>query len=429
MAREIPSPAQRRARLKKTFYLLLAEIAVVVIVCGAVNLYAGFLLHRELAFIRQNGQPLTSAEALPPPIPQSQNAAPLYQRAAAVMQFNSSDDCKNLNAKKMRAILRKNVQAISLIRQATDKSQCRFTLTRDENDILSTSPKETKLRDLARLLGIQARSEAQAGNQKAALQDVRRQFIMARHVANEPLMLCGFLAREMEVIANNTLAKVLLRSSLTSAEARAFEASLSQIDWIPYLHRILLTERVLDMEEAQSFRDRSGTNGVWLNPMFKMDEMYSLRLWKDIIKDEENAPTPLPPDYGKEIDERAKKMPFYALMASTVTTLYSRVRREYDYSETQRRQREIALALAVYHSQYHQYPVTLEPAEKLWKSTFSLDTYSKKSFRYKSDGKTFLLYSVGSNGRDDGGVWKYTGKDATSRDDLAWKNIDLKTSN
>jgi len=414
--------------LKKTFYFLLAEIAIIVIVCGAVNLYASFLLHHELAFIRRNGQPLASAEALPPPIPQSQNAAPLYQRAAAVMQFKSSCDCKNLSAKKMRDILRKNVQAINLIRQATDKSQCRFTLTRDENDILSTSPKGTKLRDLARLLGIQARDEAQAGNQKAALQDVRRQFVMARHVANEPLLSCGFLAREMEVIANNTLAKVLLRSTLTSSEARAFEASLSQIDWIPYLHRILLTERVLDIEEAQSFRDSLGMNGVWANPMFKMDEMYSLRLWKDIIKDEENAPTPLPPDYGREMDERAKKMPVYAVTASTVTTLYSRVRREYDYSETQRREREIALALAVYHSQYHQYPITLEPAEKLWKSTFPLDIYSKKPFRYKSDGKTFLLYSVGSNGKDDDGVWKYTGKDATSRDDLAWRNVDPKTS-
>jgi hypothetical protein len=422
MAREIPTLAQRRARLKKTFYFLLAEIALVVIVLGVANLYAGFLLHRELAFIRQNGQPLTSIEALPPPIPQSQNAAPLYQRAAAVVQFNSSDDCKNLNARRMMDILRKNVQTINLIRQATDKSQCRFTLIRDENDILSTSPKETKLRDLARLLGIQARSEAQAGNQKAALQDVRRQFIMARHVANEPLMLCGFLAREMEVIANNTLAKVLLRSSLTSSEAHAFEASLSQINWIPYLHQILLTERVLDMEETQSFRDRSGTNGVWLNPVFKMDEMYSLRLWKEIIKDEENAPTPLPPDYGREIDERAKKMPFYAFTASTVTTLYSRVRREYDYSETQRREREIALALTIYHSQYHQYPITLEPAEKLWKSTFPLDIYSKKPFHYKSDGKTFLLYSVGPNGKDDGGIWKYNFKTGTTKDDLAWKN-------
>jgi hypothetical protein len=343
------------------------------------------------------------------------------------MQFKSPCECKNLSAKKMRDILRKNVQAINLIRQATDKTQCRFTLTRDENDILSTSPKETKLRDLARLLGLQARGEAQAGNQKAALQDVRRQFIMTRHVANEPLLLCGFLAREMETIANNTQAKVLLRSTLTSSEARSFEASLSQIDWIPYLHRILLTERVLDMEKAQSFRDRSGANGVWLNPMFKMDEMYSLRLWKDIIKDEDNAPTPLPPDYGREIDERAKKMPFYAFTASTVTTLYSRVRREYDYSETQRREREIALALAAYHSQYHQYPITLEPAEKLWESTFPLDIYSKKSFRYKSDSKAFLLYSVGPNGKDDGGVWKYTGKYATSRDDLAWRNIDPKT--
>lgn len=428
MAPEISSLQTRLAKCRKVLRRIFAGIVIaVVIACLAAYIYSTILLHRELAFIRQSGQPVTSAEALPPPIPQSQNAAPLYQRAAAVMQFKSSDDCKNLSVEKMRDILRKNVQAINLIRQAADKPQCRFTLVRDENDLLSTSPKYTKLRDLAWLLAFQSVSEAQAGNKGAALQDVRRQFILAHHVASNPLLISALVARTIQAIANHALAKVLLQISITPAQARAFEASLPQINWLACLHKVLLTERTLGIEDYASFQDQLGFTGYILLPFFRMDEARSLRLWKGIIRDEENAPIPVSPDYQKQLDHRIDNAPWYAFFSRTLIQ-YDRVRISYDISETQRRQREIALALAVYHSQYHQYPATLEPAEKLWKSTFPLDIYSKKPFRYKSDGKTFLLYSVGPNGKDDGGVWKYTGKDATSRDDLAWKNVDPKTS-
>lgn len=422
MAREILSPEKRRAKLKKTLYhYLLVEIAFVVIAWSAINIYTSILLHRELSFIRQKGQPVTSAEMLPLPIPQTQNAAPLYQRAAAVMQFKSSRDCNNLSKKKIVTILRKNAQTINLIRQATDKSQCRFTLVRDENNMLSTSPTYTKLRDLARLLALQALSEAQAGNKKEALQDVRRQFIMASHVASDPLYMSALVARVIQVTANNTLAKVLLHVSLTSTQAHDYEASLPQIDWPVYLHKVLLTERTLGIEEAASFHGQFGFTGYILFPFFRMDDVRSLRLWRGIIHDAENAPIPLPSDYTKRLDRRIEKAPLYALFSITLDQ-YDRVRRNYDYSETLHREREIALALAVYHSQYHQYPVTLEPAEKRWESTFPLDIYSKKPFRYKSDGKTFLLYSVGPNEKDDGGIWKYNFKTGTTKDDLAWKN-------
>jgi len=419
-----PRFAKRRKFFKRVFGGI---VVAIVITCLAAYIYPTILLHRELAFIRQSRQPLTSAEALPPPIPQSQNAAPLYQRAAAMMQFKSSDDGKILSKKEITAVLHKNAQTINLIRQATDKPQCRFTLVRDENDLLSTSPKYTKLRDLERLLALQSVSEAQAGNKEAALQDVRRQFILARHVSSNPLLISALVARTIQAIANHALAKVLLQISITPAQARAFEASLPQINWLACLHKVLLTKRTLGIEDYASLHDQLGYIAYILLPFFRMDEARSLRLWKGIIRDEENAPIPVSPDYKKQLDHRIDNAPWYALLSRTLIQ-YDRVRISYDISETQRREREIALALAVYHSQYHQYPAILEPAEKLWKSTFPLDIYSKKPFRYKSDGKTFLLYSVGSNGRDDGGVWKYTGKDATSRDDLAWRNIDPKTS-
>jgi len=239
---------------------------------------------------------------------------------------------------------------------------------------------------------------------------------MARHVANEPLLLCGLMARSIDNTANRTLAKVLLHVSLTRSEAHAFEASLPQIDWAPYLHRILLAERAMEIENTQLSRNQLESGRFVMNQIYKMSEAYSLRLWKDIIQNEENAPIPVPADYTKQLDQRIDQAPWYAISAMTLS-IYPRVRRNYDYAEIQNREREIALTLTVYHSQYHRYPVTLEPAEKLWKSTFPLDIYSKKPFRYKSDGNTFLLYSVGMNGEDDGGKWKPS---STLKNDIVW---------
>jgi len=74
-----------------------------------------------------------------------------------------------------------------------------------------------------------------------------------------------------------------------------------------------------------------------------------------------------------------------------------------DHAEVRRRQREIALALAVYRSEKGRYPQKMKELDFLWGKKLPLDPYTNKPFVYRRDGQNFLLYSVGANRRDNKG--------------------------
>ncbi|UCD30242.1 MAG: hypothetical protein JSV03_07175 [Planctomycetota bacterium] len=66
--------------------------------------------------------------------------------------------------------------------------------------------------------------------------------------------------------------------------------------------------------------------------------------------------------------------------------------------------RKIALALSAYHRDHNHYPDSLADLVPLYISTLPDDPFADQPFRYRLDDKgTYILYSVGTNGVDDGG--------------------------
>jgi hypothetical protein len=425
--RAIPSGFLKGARCllrgwKKSWQYLLGLVIILVIAYTALDIYATAQLNHQLNLIRQKGEPLTMKEAAPPEVADTQNAAILYARAAKALKFDRKYVPAQLAPKEAAAFISKNAETLKLIREATTKSQYRPDRNWG-NQLMTMFPEYAQMRNLARLLAMQARYEAEMGNTDAALQDVRRLFVMTRHVSTEPVLIGVLVARALDALANGTLAKVLLISSINIKQARDFEASLPQVDWNAALSRALLGERtftiasfnyspgLIDKNDGQNAYGEFPKILAWIlqrvvAPLRKLDEAYSLRLWQDILANIKNAPMPIPLNYNQEINEKIRHAPWYARMAKITLPVFMNQGMLFNRIEVGRRQREIALALTVYHSKYHKYPATLKEAEAVWESTFPLDPYSNKPFRYKSDGKTFLLYSVNSDGKDNGGRWK-----------------------
>jgi hypothetical protein len=63
----------------------------------------------------------------------------------------------------------------------------------------------------------------------------------------------------------------------------------------------------------------------------------------------------------------------------------------------------LAFALAAYRADYGSYPVTLDDLTPKYIREVPKDVFSDSEPHYRQDGKGYLLYSVGSNGKDDGG--------------------------
>jgi len=424
--RAIPGKVAKGARClargwKKSWHYLLGIIVILAIAYTALDVYATAQLNHQLNLIRQKGEPLTMEEAASPKVADDQNAAILYAQAAKALNYKGRFVPAQLASKEAAAFLSQNTTAINLIREATTKSQ--YSPDRNwKNPLVVIFPEFAQMRNLARLLAMQAQYEAEMRNTDAALQDVRRLFVMVRHISAEPVLIGTLVARALDALANGTLAKVLLISSINIKQARDFEASLPQVDWNAALSHAYLGERtftivsfnipeLIDANSGQSTFGGFSKFLTWIlqrvtTPLRKLDETYSLRLWQDLLANTKNAPVPVPLNYNQEINEKIQRAPWYARMTKTTFPIYNRQGMLFDRTEVERREREIALALTVYHSKYHQYPATLKEAEALWKSTFPLDPYNNKPFRYKSDGNTFLLYSVNEDGKDNGGRWK-----------------------
>jgi len=83
----------------------------------------------------------------------------------------------------------------------------------------------------------------------------------------------------------------------------------------------------------------------------------------------------------------------------------------------------ISLAMAAYRAEKGEYPDSLDKLAPTCLKTIPLDPFTDKPMRYKRTDKGYVLYSVGPNMRDDGGVRDYAASaPADRKDDISVNN-------
>ncbi|HEX8465672.1 MAG TPA: hypothetical protein VF627_13725 [Abditibacterium sp.] len=387
----------------------------------------------------------------PPALPDSQNAALVYKQAAKSLRlspaqktaFNTRERSRTPEQQKtIEAALRKNQKALDLTRRAAAMPQCRFPLNyQTDNPVTLLFPHYGEVRELARLLAAQAKLESKNRNVTAALGDVRALFGMSHHLSNE-FTLIGFLvAQSLDATAHQTLAQALESGPLTSSQAREFQISLPATDWSRSFQKCLLGDRAFGLSIFDRLtrltitsEDLSLLGGsppfLWNSypllflwrPMLKLDEVQYLRLWKPQIA-ATLAPQISTRSQTMQAGDRAvENLPSYAAMSRTLYPVFSSASIFRDAAEVRRRQREIALVLAVYRTANGHYPAQLAGITDLAGKALPLDPYSQKPFVYRREGESFVLYSVSLNQADDGGENSGLSPSNTVQDDLLWSN-------
>ncbi len=77
-----------------------------------------------------------------------------------------------------------------------------------------------------------------------------------------------------------------------------------------------------------------------------------------------------------------------------------------DRLEQEHRNLHIAFALAAYHADNGRYPAKLDDLAPKYLTSVPNDLFSGKPLIYRLEGKGYFFYSVGVNGKDEGGRWR-----------------------
>jgi hypothetical protein len=170
--------------------------------------------------------------------------------------------------------------------------------------------------------------------------------------------------------------------------------ALAMIDWDPALRN---GNRLYDrMAAAARLKDR----GAREKELEKLEQEFKA-LKMSLTKDRADAVAqaflgmgPTPQIIGKTIGD---------VMISLLLPAVRKVQQASDRAEQTQRNLEVAFALAAYRAQHGRYPRELEALAPKYLAAVPGDLFSGKALVYRPSEKGYLFYSVGINGRDEGG--------------------------
>ncbi len=355
----------------------------------------------------------------PPAIPDSANAAILYEKTrerfeaattAADKDVDYRDETK-VNSAQGAAYLQRQEKTLQVLRQAADMPECRLDYDYDKPDVGAVLTLSKPFRTWSILLSVAATSEAASGKVELAMADCRRIYATGNHLNAPPILISGLTTLAIDALATNTVARVL--PAVTSKE---------QLDSFtppepPALSRAFA--RMLRGEEAfglAMFADlgsgqgqyartlRSGAGGAlwfaWLR-----DDVGIYREYMQRQRDIAQQPYYQTADARKKIEEELRPGKRRGVMSAIVMPSILKSIESLAKTQVLRASVGVACAATRYRLDHGQYPATSDLLVPGYLEAMPVDPFDGQAMRMKkqADG-SLVIYSVGADGKDDGGV-------------------------
>jgi hypothetical protein len=404
------------------------------------------MLRNEIARLKSTGYLLTKDQLIPHVPPGEKNAADIYQKAFDARRIAREDEEQLLGfplskwtpdtTTAARRVVSANSEYYRLVAEAARTPNCAFP-TDWTAGVNMTFPELAKARELARMLQMHAALSAVDGRIDDSLADVGVMLRIAGHDQLAPVLIGQLVGYAIQGIAVQAVHDALAVGDPSPTAARALMNQIASVDEVPSSVQAMkgeiaffelpvfdLTRRggkgpgdlQLDVQEGPF----SGTAGQKLfrvygtigRPLLNLDEALCLRTMRAEI-DAFALPWPKSQDSIRSLERRTKSTPLYfsiltrMLMPVFERAVWSRERLAANLGDAQ-----IALALIIYKSAHGAYPDSLATLEA---AGFKLpkDPFGGQPFKYRRDGVGFIVYSIGSDMKDDGGlppVWDTTEK-------------------
>lgn len=438
--RNIITSGKIRRRALKTLKVLLALIIIFAVSYGAFDYYASFLLKQEYAIIRQQGEPLFFAEVAANNVPDAENAALLYIKAAEELTLPERYYFQmDAPIKQKVSVIHDNPKVMPLVERTSQMIQSHFPVESKGPPDNWINLKFSKMPELTRFISLNAEENSRRKNYTKAFEQIGYIDRLAASTANGDTLIGFLVARSIQGIGIRTTYTILQNAQLTKQQAQTCVQLLPHSDWHQLFYDTMIGERTFnisaneyllsdiwnrkaseeddwDIDDSASFQHK----GFVTRPLLKMNEVYLLRLWQKVLL-QAKKPGALDANFETHITDRLNQLPFYAIQAKITQEIYLGSFENRDRTEVAQRQREIAIVLNAYKTEHGAYPESLTTAEQFWGTNFPADPYNNKPFHYRAENHNYTLYSVGKNRLDDGGIKQQKDEwDYNKITDLIW---------
>jgi len=445
----------RRLKRWQKMVVVLVLLLVLPTVVGWVVLdrMASAAVRREVRKLEAAGESVRMEDLLPPPVPEEEDAAPLYERAFTLLDLACSDlesrlvdrsdafssdepwteeertemsgyGGHNLPVEEItkaaawrhaRNRLARNEEALGLLRQAAARDGCRFEMTYPPA-VYHWPPALRKIRSSARLLLLSARVRLRDGNVNDAYDDV---FAILRLIraTRQPFVTSHYEANILIAITAHGLELVSRADAEHPSQWRRFLNELNRLDHHGHLLLALKGERAIGVRIFEEYGfdrgveqaldeetppPRAGLLDALRRPLTKFDEAQYLRCMAEVIETASWGPDEA---FARRWDltKKAIDLSGWARGARNMGYAAASALTSGTRSDVNLQLARTAMILKLWRRQHGAYPEFLEELVPGVLKTVPPDIYSGQSLVYRRVGDGFLLYSVGRDEEDNDG--------------------------
>jgi hypothetical protein len=442
-----------RKILIKVLLGLLIFVATVLVVRAVLNFTEGNRLDRSLNALWERKTPLTLME-LYPPCPDEDNAARFWKAAENLcllegpdvkvlseirQDFNRGDLPDSTKREALLRMIEKNRRVLDLVMEASEKSRFFYDETgRNSRSYDRRIPNAITLIRTMTLFGFDVLLTAEKGDMIGALDRLRAGFRFSELIGQERILIVNLISG-----ASMRQLLFLLDKAVSGREARPEllrtfldELGDARIDaWRNQLRMSLRGERIFYLDVAQEFLNQRIPASIfgdtdffedlslWLiRPLLKRDIVRNLPKY-DELEDIAGLPYYRAGEALTAYAEGTKQLPWHAVISRQMLPNIHQTCLKQAILEALILTSRTGLACRVFKARTGRYPDSLDELVPGLVPAVPIDPFSGDPLVYRRDGEGFVVYSLGSNQKDDGGrsTWMINRLVTEKDDDWTWR--------
>ena len=318
-----------------------------------------------------------------------------------------------------------NAEALRLLHQAASMKACRYPV--DLSKGFSTLlPHLNSYRQAERLLYLEAIQHTEKQEPQQAAESVIVSLGVSRSLNQEPILISYLVHVACQGMALESLERVLNRMPLTDAQLARLAAAIEESEKQRGLTRAFVGERCtgddifqglrrgkIPLKEISTLGDE-GDEPFWVRLLPRLYRATGLleldeKSYLDIMEQNVEA-TQLPPPEtlaaAHAVSEKAQHLPRWHVLSRMLTPALESVVRKAGRSAANIRDARTAIAIERYRLATGKLPSQLSDLVPTFLPSVPADPFDGKPLRYKILAKGYVVYSVGDDREDNGGVEK-----------------------